>query len=88
MEEGLNSYHASATTQTHTETCDRKDLHTALYTQVSEVGNALPQSPEGAFRTQAGVKPLQRSGGNLSPEGAAEHSADKPVAPSGLALSS
>ena len=58
-----------------------------IFTQVSEVGNALPQSPEGAFRTQAGVKPLQRSGGNLSPEGAAEYSADKSVAPSGLTLS-
>ena len=56
-------------------------------TQVSEVGNALPQIPEGGFRPQAGVKPLQKVGGNLSPEGAAEYSADKSVAPSGLALS-
>jgi len=36
-------------------------LYGLLFTQVSEVGNALPQSPEGAFRTQAGVKPLQNA---------------------------
>ena len=53
-------------------------------THVSEVGKSLPQSPEGAFRTQAGVKPLQKYGGNFSPEGAAEHTRTNPSPLQGL----
>ena len=33
------------------------------------------QSPERALRLQAGVKPLQKADGNISPEGATECSA-------------